>query len=48
MTLFGLPVLVNPALYSVPVAFVTFVIVSLFTDDTGKVEKFMALAHRKR
>ncbi len=45
-TLFGLPVLANPALYSVPVAFLTFIVVSLVTSEKGEVEKFMAIAHR--
>ncbi|OAG28402.1 sodium/solute symporter [Thermodesulfatator autotrophicus] len=44
----GLPVLVNPALYSVPAAFIVFIIASLMTKDVGEVEKFMALAHRKK
>ncbi len=43
----GLPVLVNPALYSLPAAVATGIIVSKFTDDIGDVDRFMALAHRK-
>ncbi|OUJ19084.1 Na+(or H+)/acetate symporter ActP [Methanonatronarchaeum thermophilum] len=43
----GLPVLVNPALYSLPSAIIAGIVVSLFTNDVGEVDKFMALAHRK-
>jgi cation/acetate symporter len=42
----GVPVLVNPALYSVPLAFAAAVVVSLLTRDVGDVERFMLLAHR--
>ena len=47
-TLLGIPVLVNPALYSVPVAFLVFIIVSLMTKDVGEVEGFMAKAHQRK
>lgn len=43
--IFGLPVLVNPAVYSVTAAFVVTVVVSKLTIDYGKVDKFMSLAH---
>ncbi len=46
-SVFGIPVLVNPALYSVPVAFLTIFVVSYYTSNQGDVEKFMAVAHRK-
>ncbi|MCL0095919.1 hypothetical protein M1O52_05340 [Dehalococcoidia bacterium] len=45
-SLLGIPVLVNPALYSVPLGLLAMVIVSYRTKETGKVEEFMALAHR--
>jgi cation/acetate symporter len=41
----GIPVLVNPALYSVPVAVLTTVLVAYLTKDTGRVEEFLASAH---
>ncbi len=44
-SLAGIPVLVNPALYSVTAAFLAAIIVSLVTRDTGKVDEFMARAH---
>ncbi len=43
----GLPVLINPALYSLPTAVAAMVITSYLTKDTGKVAQFMATAHRK-
>ncbi|WGI17404.1 cation acetate symporter [Methanonatronarchaeum sp. AMET-Sl] len=43
----GLPVLINPALYSLPGALIAGIVVSLLTDDVGDVDRFMALAHRK-
>lgn len=43
--LLGLPVLVNPALYSVPIAVLTTIVVSLATKDTGKTDEFLATAH---
>ncbi len=43
----GLPVLVNPALYSLPAAIVAGVAVSLVTKDVGDVENFMRKAHSK-
>jgi len=42
----GIRVLGNPALYSVPLAFATTIIVSLFTKKRGDVERFMGLAHK--
>jgi cation/acetate symporter len=44
-TVLGLPVLVNPALYGVPAAFATGIIVSLLTKDVGAVDHFMHMAH---
>jgi len=43
----GLPVLVNPALYSLPAAIIVGVVVSLLTKDVGDVENFMRKAHGK-
>ena len=43
----GLPVLVNPALYSLPAAVITGIAVSLLTKDVGDVENFMRRAHSK-
>lgn len=43
----GLPVLINPALYSLPAAIVAMVLVSYLTKDKGKVAEFMASAHRQ-
>ncbi|MBL4901943.1 MAG: cation acetate symporter [Desulfocapsa sp.] len=43
----GIPVLVNPALYSVPAAVIALVVVTFLTKDTGKVDDFMAVAHKK-
>ena len=43
----GIPVLVNPALYSVPAAVIALVAVTYLTKDTVKAEEFMALAHKK-
>jgi len=40
-----IPVLVNPALYGVPAAFLAGVIVSLLTRDVGQVDHFMRMAH---
>jgi hypothetical protein len=42
--LLGIPVLGNPALYSVPAAFTAAVVASLATHDVGSVDHFMALA----
>ena len=42
----GLPVLVNPGLYSIPAAFLAGIIVSLLTTDRGRVDEFLAKAHR--
>lgn len=44
---FGIKVLGNPALYSVPLAFLATFIVSQFTRTRGDVERFMAMAHRE-
>lgn len=44
-TMLGLDVLVNPALYSVPVAILVTIIISKMTDDNGDTEEFMAKAH---
>ncbi|MEW6697214.1 MAG: cation acetate symporter [Bacillota bacterium] len=41
----GLPVLINPALYSVPAAVLTTVLVTYLTKDTGRADEFMASAH---
>ena len=43
--IFGVPVLVNPALYGVPAAFLAAIIVSLGTKDVGAVDHFMHMAH---
>ena len=43
---FGIRVLGNPALYGVPVALLSIVVVSLLTRTTGNAREFMALAHR--
>ncbi|NLX47921.1 MAG: cation acetate symporter [Euryarchaeota archaeon] len=43
----GLPVLVNPALYSLPAAIIAGIAVSLVTKDVGDVENFMRKAHGK-
>lgn len=49
--LFGIPVLINPALYSVPLAVLTTVIVSYATkltkEEAKRAEEFLALAHGK-
>lgn len=42
----GIPVLINPALYSVPAAVVATVLVTYLTKDVGKVEEFLASAHK--
>jgi nucleotide-binding universal stress UspA family protein len=39
------PVLINPALYSVPVAVLITVLVSYLTRDTGRADEFLASAH---
>ena len=41
----GIPVLVNPALYGVPSAFLAAIVVSLLTKDVGAVDHFMHMAH---
>lgn len=43
----GLPVLINPALYSLPAAIITGVVVSFATKDVGDVDNFMRKAHGK-
>ncbi|MDJ0791892.1 MAG: cation acetate symporter [Acidimicrobiia bacterium] len=40
-----LPVLVNPALYGVPAAFIAAIVTSYATHDVGDVDRFMHLAH---
>ena len=42
----GIRVLGNPALYGVPSALLTIIVVSLMTKSTGNVREFMAMAHR--
>lgn len=44
--LLGIRVLGNPALYGVPMALLSIVVVSLLTKTTGNAREFMALAHR--
>jgi cation/acetate symporter len=46
-SILGLDVLVNPALYSMPLAVLVTVVVSLMTKDCGEIEEFMAKAHGK-
>jgi len=43
--LLGVPVLVNPALYSVPAAILVTVLVAYLTKDTGRADEFLASAH---
>ncbi|MCL0094015.1 cation acetate symporter, partial [Dehalococcoidia bacterium] len=45
-SLLGIPVLVNPALYSVPLGLLAMVIGAYRTKEAGKVEEFMARAHK--
>jgi cation/acetate symporter len=42
----GIRVLGNPALYGVPAALITIIVVSLLTKTTGNAREFMGLAHR--
>jgi len=42
----GIRVLGNPALYGVPTALITIIVVSLLTRNTGNAREFMAIAHR--
>lgn len=42
----GIRVLGNPALYGVPAALLSIIVVSLFTKTTGNAREFMAMAHR--
>ena len=42
----GIRVLGNPALYGVPAALITIIVVSLLTRSTGNAREFMAIAHR--
>jgi len=42
----GIRVLGNPALYGVPAALITIIVVSLLTRSTGNAREFMAMAHR--
>ena len=46
-TMLGLDVLVNPALYSVPLAVLATVVISYMTSDRGNTEEFMLQAHGK-
>ena len=46
-TMLGLDVLVNPALYSVPLAVFVTVVMSFMNGDRGNTEEFMAQAHGK-
>lgn len=46
-TVLGIDVLVNPALYSVPLAVIVTVVVSYLTSSRGNTEEFMAQAHGK-
>jgi len=46
-TVLGIDVLVNPALYSVPLAVIVTVVVSYLTSNRGNTEEFMAQAHGK-
>ncbi|MDQ7792406.1 MAG: cation acetate symporter [Desulforudis sp.] len=43
----GLPVLINPALYSLPAATGAMILASYLTSDRGKVAEFMATAHSR-
>ncbi|MEA2026679.1 MAG: cation acetate symporter [Chloroflexota bacterium] len=44
-SIFGIPVLVNPALWAVPAAFVAGIVTSFLTKDVGAVDHFMHMAH---
>jgi cation/acetate symporter len=46
-SIIGLDVLVNPALYSMPLAVTVTIVVSLMTKDCGELDEFMAKAHGK-
>ncbi|GAB54581.1 cation/acetate symporter [Glaciecola punicea ACAM 611] len=46
-SIIGLDVLINPALYSMPLAVVVTIVVSLMTNDCGELDEFMAKAHGK-
>jgi cation/acetate symporter len=46
-SIIGFDVLVNPALYSMPLAVTVTIVVSLMTDDCGELDEFMAKAHGK-
>jgi len=43
----GIRVLGNPALYGVPAALLSIIVVSLLTKNTGNAREFMAAAHRE-
>jgi cation/acetate symporter len=43
----GLPTLTNPALYSIPAALLTLIVVTYLTKTSGNAEEFLATAHRK-
>ncbi len=46
-SILGIQVLINPALYAVPIVFLVTILISLFTKDKdGKSEEFLAMAHR--
>jgi len=42
----GIRVLGNPALYGVPAALLSIILVSLLTKTTGNAREFLAAAHR--
>jgi len=43
----GIRVLGNPALYGVPAALLSIIVVSLLTKNTGNAREFLAMAHRE-
>ncbi len=43
----GIPVLINPALYSIPLAVLALIAVTYLTRPRGNAEEFLAMAHRK-
>ncbi len=45
--IFGIPVLINPALYSIPLALLVLIAVTYLTKTSGNAEEFLATAHRK-
>ena len=42
----GLPILTNPALYSIPVALLALITVTYLTKTSGNAEEFLATAHK--